>query len=129
MFTENLKLFKGPCTISIDKRLKIFKRLKIERSRAKNNLLMAFFKEISKICEKNNLCWGTKVKIVKQNKKLGNIKESFEILTGAYQPKLFFLHIFEISLKNAISGLFFAMDLLIFNHLKNFKQLIYRNRT
>jgi len=53
---------------------------------------MSFFKEISKICENNNLCWGTKVKIVKQNKKLGNIKDIFEILTIVPQNNFFFTY-------------------------------------
>ena len=50
-------------------------------------------------------------------------------MTVVSQPKLFFSHIFEISLKNAIYWIIFALDFSIFNNMKNLSPLIYWNRT
>ena len=44
-----MSILKGPCTISIDKRPEIFHI--VEKLRDPQ---LEFFKEISKICEKNN---------------------------------------------------------------------------
>ena len=49
-------------------------------------------------------------------KKLCNTKESFEIFTYVPKPELFLSHIFELSLKNATYGLFFAIILWIIFH-------------
>ena len=99
-------LIKGPCTISIDKRSKLFQIIE-------NWEIQSADSPISKICEKKIWAEGWRSKLRNKIKILGNIKDSFEILTVVPQPKLFFSHIFEISLKIATCGLFFALDLIV----------------